>query len=458
MSPPVATAITAIIILYMLFAEAKTQLHGVSKAIWVPFAWMFLAGSRYVSQWLYPNAASRSPDAIMEGSPLDRMVFLLLVILGILVLLRRDIKWKVLLSQNRWACAYLLFGMASILWSQYPSIAAKRWIKALGTPTMALILLTEERPWEAVGALLRRLAYLLLPLSVLFIKFYPHLGRAYHMGRPMFTGVASQKNGLGQLCLITGIYLAWDLLLYRRVQSDVARHRPFLPYALTVVMIVWLMHMGDSATSLVALVLCVIIVLVSRVRWVVSVPRRILAIGLTAVFVGVTLEMTLGVSARLLEIIGRDPTLTTRVPMWQALLDMAPNPIVGAGYESFWLGGRLSVLLDAYGVRQAHNGYLETYLNLGLVGLSLMVGTIISGLFRVRRQLQVDYGFGILRLCLIIAVVVYNWTEATLYGVNNMWILLLLGCLDTSPIPETVRCGDRSVPGNNSTCLHVSVR
>jgi hypothetical protein len=52
----------------------------------------------------------------------------------------------------------------------------KRWVKDLWNPIMALVILTERRPYEAVGVVLRRLNLLLLPLSILFIKYYLELG------------------------------------------------------------------------------------------------------------------------------------------------------------------------------------------------------------------------------------------------------------------------------------------
>ena len=54
----------------------------------------------------------------------------------------------------------------------------KRWIKDLGNPIMALVILTERRPYEALGITLRRLSFLLLPLSVVFVRYFPELGRA----------------------------------------------------------------------------------------------------------------------------------------------------------------------------------------------------------------------------------------------------------------------------------------
>ena len=39
--------------------------------------------------------------------------------------------------------------------------------------------------------------------------------------------------------------------------------------------------------------------------------------------------------------VGKDPTLTDRTKIWAILLDMHTNPLLGTGYESFWLGPRL---------------------------------------------------------------------------------------------------------------------
>jgi O-antigen ligase len=119
--------------------------------------------------------------------------------------------------------------------------------------------------------------------------------------------------------------------------------------------------------------------------------------------------------------------------MWEGLLAMAHNPVIGVGYESFWLGDRLNVLWEAYGkFIQSHNGYLETYLNLGLIGLTLVIAKMLSGLLKVRKQLDVDYAFAILRLTFIVIVAIYNWTEASFYSINNMWLLLFFSILDTS--------------------------
>jgi O-antigen ligase len=120
--------------------------------------------------------------------------------------------------------------------------------------------------------------------------------------------------------------------------------------------------------------------------------------------------------------------------MWEDLLSFVKNPIIGYGYESFWLGERREYMWENWKIAsQAHNGYLEMYLNMGVIGLCFILAWIVSGLMKVRRAMERDYKSAVLRLCLIVVVAVYNWTEATFFGSSNMWLLFFLGIMD---VPE----------------------
>ena len=128
--------------------------------------------------------------------------------------------------------------------------------------------------------------------------------------------------------------------------------------------------------------------------------------------------------------LGRDTTLTTRVPMWEELLAAATNPIWGSGYEVFWVSTQGRAMGQRWSVAQAHNGYLELYLNLGIVGLALVLGSLAAGLLKIRRHLSVDYRAAVLRLCFILVIALYNGTEATFSGVSNMWLVFFLGIIE----------------------------
>ena len=85
------------------------------------------------------------------------------------------------------------------------------------------------------------------------------------------------------------------------------------------------------------------------------------------------------------EAVGKDPTLTDRTKIWAFVLGMHTNPLVGTGYQSFWLGPRLEYFWQNSGLghlNEAHNGYLEVYLELGLIGVSLLIGFLFRAIGR----------------------------------------------------------------------------
>jgi O-antigen ligase len=300
---------------------------------------------------------------------------------------------------------------------------------------MVLVVLSEERPYDAIAVVLKRLAFLWLPLSVLFIKFYPDLGRTYHHdGTPMYTGVGHQKNDLGLICLMSGIYLAWKLLPKRktRLRSSLVSIGIDL---VIMAMMVWLFSKSDSKTSLVCLLLIVALLLAHRISYITKRPSRLVMVSVVALSLASLLEIAFDVSEQIYAMLGRDSSLTSRTSIWQSVQKYAGDSLLGAGYQSFWAGPRLAAITRdlGAGLNQAHNGYLEQYLNLGYFGLSFTVVIMLTSLIKVRKQLDIAPSAALLRLCLIAGAALYNYAEASFYGINNMWLLLLLACIGNVP-------------------------
>ena len=251
------------------------------------------------------------------------------------------------------------------------------------------------------------------------------------MGIPMFTGVALHKNSLGQTCLISGIYFGWDLLINRRERVVTVLRLYYSTYLLAIPMVVWLFYMANSATSLICMFLAILLFAVGRQPVVTRDPQRILTLGFAFAGLFGLMELLFDVRETVIAMLGRRPDLTDRVPMWHDLLGMVNNPLIGFGYESFWTGERRRLIEDKWGIgNQAHNGYLDVYLNLGIVGLCLLASWFVSGIRKVRAQLPQNYSFAMLRLCFILVALLYNWTEATIHGVSNVFVLILLGVMD----------------------------
>jgi exopolysaccharide production protein ExoQ len=432
MPPPLSLLIGILLIVYFFWMDRK-RIEGVSNAIWIPFIWMFFAGSRFVSQWLSLGPPSSVGDAVVDGSPLDRVVFAALIFTGILILRQRRINWNLFFAKNAWIWLYFLLGAISFFWSDYPFVSFKRWIKAVGTLVMVLVILTEERPYAAIGIILRRLAFIFLPLSVVFVKYYPYLGRQIHSwsGTQSYTGVATQKNGLGEICLIAGIYFLWNLLIARRDKNEPSHQLPHIIYILILPIWAWLFYIVNSMTSLVCFFVGAGIIIVARQPAVNREPRRLIRICFLLIVLFGIMQFAFDMKDTVIEMLGRRPDLTTRVPMWEDMLSMVKDPLLGYGYESFWLGPRLNYMREIWGMEhQAHNGYLEMYLNMGLIGVCIIGCWIVSGFRKINRQLVIDNGAAVLRLCFIVVIAIYNWTEATFYGNNNLWLLFFFGVMD----------------------------
>jgi O-antigen ligase len=407
---------------------------------------MFLAGSRYVSQWLGLSGGATSANAYSEGSPVDRIVFFSLVGIGAFILSRRNIDWGKLLFENKWLALYLLYCLFSIGWADEPYVLVKRWIKDLGNPIMALIILTDERPFEAAGLVLRRFTFLMLPLSAVTVRYFPSIGRGYSIGgAPMYTGIGDDKNSLGMMCLISGIYFGWEYLQNRNTD---ATSKPrgwkanWMDYVL-IALCIWLINMSNSQTSTLCLILSVTLFLVGRAGFIKRKPSRLVLVAASAAFLFMAADGLFNVRATIYNAIGRDESLTDRTDLWEIVKRHEVNPIVGAGFMSFWTGARMeSIWKEARspGINQAHNGYLEQYMNLGYVGVGFIAAILLSALWRIRKHLDSDRSAAILRFSLIVTAILYNYTEASFYGLNCVWVLTLFAAI-TVPVPAEQAAG-----------------
>src|SRR5438309_6099997 len=131
--------------------------------------------------------------------------------------------------------------------------------------------------------------------------------------------------------------------------------------------------------------------------------------------------------------VGKDPTLTDRTTIWALVLSTHTNALIGTGYESFWLGPRLEWFWQrGLGmINEAHNGYLEVYLNLGLIGIFLLAGFLIASYRTICRRLEPFSSLASLTLALWIVMLFYSVTEAG-FRSGLMWLTFLLGSMDVS--------------------------
>lgn len=436
MPPTLASILTLGFIAFLFWRDIRER-PNVTGALWIPILWMFVIASRPASQWLsifgLPGYGARS---IEEGSSLDASVYFTLIAAGLYVLYRRHASLSAIFRENGWLMAFLLYCFVTILWSDYPFLSFKRWIKYLGHPIMVLVVFSEPDPQEALVRLFKRNAYVLIPVSILFIKYYPNLGREAGQWATQQSncGIADGKNQLGSICLFVGFFFVWHLLQVWRTEKGKARRDELLLIGSFLLMIAWLLRKAHSATALVSLLVAIFVMVLLGMK---GVNKKLVgAYTVAGIIMLVIAQLTLETFDTVVDLTGHESTMEGREVLWGQLLAVGTNPIFGVGYESFWLGDWVADLSEGrvWLPNEAHNGYLETYLNTGLVGLFILIGVIIAAFRKIRLELLRNFDWGRFRMGLLAAIIARNWTEAGFGRLSLSFFVFFIIAIDYLPL------------------------
>ena len=429
MPPILASCLCFAFILWLFLRDAK-RASGVSAAIWIPLIWVWIIASKPLALWFASGTAASEGTDVTQGSFFDRNAYLVLIILGLIVLAKRGVTWHQVFVENRWLWLFCLFCGLSVIWSPIPFVAFKRWIRDVGSIVIILVLLTEQSPTAAIRTVFLRCAYLLVPLSVLFIKYYPDMGRYWNQwtGAGAYNGVTTSKNSLGVLAMISGLCLLWSIVDIEKRSTWFKTIRSMWPELAVLLMCVWILKIADSATSLACFIVGAAVFLAIHLSWIITNLRRLgwWACGLVlASFLFFAIPDLRKVVA---ESLGRNVTLTERTDIWNAVLDLKTNPFVGAGFASVWLTHDGAALVrEMGGLAHSHNGYLETYLNTGLIGVFLLLAVLFVAGKNSIRELSSGTVLGNLFAALFLSGVIYNYTEVTFNNGNivgfSLWLM-----------------------------------
>jgi exopolysaccharide production protein ExoQ len=419
-----------------------------SHWIWLPWIWLFIASTRSVDLWLMGGSVDPATTDLMDlaGTQWDRLVLTTLIVLSLFVLYSRAERAKKILVRNKWLVVLFFYIALSILWSNFPDISFRRCLRSVGMLVVVLVALTERDPLDAIRALLRRVYFVHIPLSIAAIKYFRHIGVAYNWAgtEEMWTGLATHKNCLGQVAMCASLLCTWQILQNwgkKKLTLDL----------LFLVLSLWVLRGSPSSHSSTAILGFVAsaavlfglqfvkkraarakqIVLAAIVLFVLSIPLVSLAFE--------ALDTT--PAELVLETTGRDITLTGRTNLWIDVLNNAKkNPVLGVGYGAFWVGhigynmyplSSWSRVTPGWRPNQGHNGYIDVFVDLGVIGVILLLiilGSAFSGAFN---DLSNNFEFARLRLALLVSIVINNAAEASFFkGTHALWFVFLLVCIN----------------------------
>jgi exopolysaccharide production protein ExoQ len=411
-----------------LIRRDTRQRDGISRAVWIPTLWVAILSSRPLSMWLGGGGAIDT----LDGSPVDRLFYMTMIAASLYVLSKREVQWAQFFQRNWPLFLYYGYFLISTTWADSPVSSFKRWCKDLGNIFVALVILTETNPQQAFRAVFVRCAYVWIPLSVIFLRYFPGLGRNYLRGGQLEPiGVSTQKNSLGAMVLVCGLILFWDW--FERTRPGQRPQKKFDRYLPLAIFLIggYLLYLCDSKTSILCLGIgCLIF---STIKFPLL-KDRINALGRYTLILVLTfflVDWAFGVKDELVGRLGRDMTFTGRTEVWKVLLDLKTDPVLGTGFCSFWSNRDYLQQLPNWIAFSAHNGYLETYIDGGWIGIFFLSVLLLTSALRINRQLSYGGSFALVRFAVLVSTLIGNYSESNFGRMGPLWFIFLLCAIDT---------------------------
>lgn len=408
-----------------------TKVIVIAEQIFTVFAMVFLTGGPF--NVIFSGGASEGdyPERPTEFVQLQFVFFSIYLVTILLLALR----WKkVVRSLPKGVLIWLLLAIAfaSILWSSYPAITLNRSIVFAGTNLFGLYIATRYKIEEQLNLLMWTFGTILV-LSIIYIVALPKYGIMGGIHTGAWRGIYVHKNVFGKM-MVLSVLTFW-------IQATSVDRKSWWPLLGLSCSIFYLL-LARSTTSIintVTLLALIPIYQTLRLRYHLMIPAVI-----AIVTIGGGLSMwTSANAADLLGTIGKDPTLTGRTGMWPYMWEMfEKQPWLGYGYDGFWQDwnspGAYIWRAINWTAPNAHNGYLNLLLELGVVGLSVyLLGffvTSIGGFIWLRHNKSSEGFWPLLYLTYIFLT---NLSESALLERNNIfWVLYVATAISVSVTPQ----------------------
>ena len=329
---------------------------------------------------------------------------------------------------------YLAWSAATMLWAVDRHIASRRLILqfcivgSVWLPIAMMANATHVRRlvlYMLLGVvMLNTAAAIAIPRTALgyagFFGQKNELGAVVALGLITFLTTLSTRSKADRTAALIGIPLAAFLLVFSRSKTS------FI-LALAVPLLAYGIHF--TARTL-------------RIR-----PG--LVIGGSLVFVGFVAVIAFGGGVRyedLLKLFFHDATFTGRTEIWSfAWSNIMMRPLAGFGFNGFWGVGGGSAATSAdnaflANILQAHNGYLDTLLETGFIGLAILVSLIVVTLKHSGRAFRSDAATGIFCLSVTLFFAFHNLEESSAFRrFEPTWVLFLVAAIAVAQPPRLRR-------------------
>jgi O-antigen ligase len=346
------------------------------------------------------------------------------VILGLMLLaftwaaMRNRFQIPFRLGSARFAVLFVAYGIGSLLWSVAPLTRGAAAAMLLIGMLFYTAYLQMHYSRQRLALILCACFTVLAVTSLFLVIFLPQYGIDQTANAGAWQGAFIQKNALGTamvLSLVCGLTMP-------------AGHRPW-KWVLIVVSLVVLAG-SRSRESWVAAVACVFTL--GLLRSVLRFRKKDRTLILAAVLI-ITAASGLWAVSHLndiLHLMGRDTTFSGRTKIWQAVLILIEQrPILGYGIAG--VGGPIWSFVDMYskfktGPDSTHNIYLDGLLRYGIIGMSILAGAFLLGVWHFFRAVIRSAGSRLVfPVLVLVGILVCGLAGHLLFALPNIQLPLL---------------------------------
>lgn len=320
---------------------------------------LFMLSNALIGPFLDPEQAGG------EDMPILRLMWL-----PVYALILALVLWRAPRLMKFWLPASLLsllvfWVFASASWSFDPGTTNRRALAAAFT-TLFGFYFAASFDGRRMAEILATTFLVLGAGGLLAAIAYPKMGVQHDINAGDWRGLWFEKNQMGAM-MVYGALGAMAAILAG------TRHRRLFIGA--IVLCAFMIVMSKSKTSLMVLLIGLV------GSGLLGMMRRGPATAITMVWLGVTViggaAIVMWLAPELLfKALGKDPTLTGRTEIWDALMrQSAKAPLTGYGYAVFWRDDSVPALFirkeTGWNVPTAHNGWLDVLAQLGWIGVGL---------------------------------------------------------------------------------------
>jgi exopolysaccharide production protein ExoQ len=322
--------------------------------------------------------------------------------------------------------AYLAFAGASVLWALSPDHSFMRYLQQLMIVTsIVLPVMLSSRTVDMMRAV-----FLCFALALIVNLYFVSQGSVdmamYSQGLVNigYEGYFNGKNYLGE-CAAPALLLSLHEILQRGWGRRVFG-------ATMAVIAVALLLLSQSKTAFGLALVCPILAwLTLLARKATRLSPAIILLAIPFCWIVASHVSNFGFP-RLSYILYHDSSLSGRIVIWDFTeSEIARSPLLGWGYLSFWLVPNSPAYTEAPGwvkmMPNSHNGYYDTMLETGYIGLAFLLVFILATLHAVGRVADRDPGRARLLLSLAIFSILYNFFESIwMRSFEFLWVLFVI--------------------------------